>query len=99
MSGLGVTGTQAQPVDTAKQLTGLIASRFPWTNLQGRNGPGVSLRDDLELDSMHLVELQVAIEDHFCVQIDPNDERLLDAFVTLGSLDSYITHLIRRKTP
>lgn len=43
------------------------------------------LADDLELDSLALVELQAAVEDVVGVEFDIDDE-LIDAFTTVGTL-------------
>ena len=44
------------------------------------------------------MELQVAIEDQFRVTFDPTDEEFLDAFVTVGSLETYVHYLLEKDT-
>jgi acyl carrier protein len=77
-----------------EQVVDLIITRFGWAVTGAETGPHTRLREDLDLDSLHLVELQVAVEDRFGVRFDPTDEQLLDAFSTVGSLDAYVRHLL-----
>jgi acyl carrier protein len=79
----------------SSEITRLITEHFAWTSdtppeTQAR------LREDLGLDSLHLVEFQVAIEDAFRVTFDPADEEFLDAFSTIGSLETYVRYLLKR---
>jgi acyl carrier protein len=79
------------------QITQLIAEHFAWVPL---SAPAVDmqLRDGLGLDSLHLVELQVAIEDAFQVVFDPTDDQFLDAFTTIGALETYVRYLLARES-
>jgi acyl carrier protein len=79
------------------QITQLIAKHFAWA-LTGQLTVDTRLREHLDLDSLHLVELQVAIEDQFRVTFDPTDEEFLDAFVTVGALEMYVRYLLERGT-
>jgi len=49
------------------------------------------LGDDLGLDSVHLVDLIVAIEDEFNIRFDPMEVDLVEVFKTVESLVNYIT--------
>lgn len=84
--------------DVVRKIAALVAERFPWTETDGREIADARLREDLDLDSLHLVELQAAVEDHFAVVFDPEDEELLEAFTTVGSLAAYTCRL-RGRTP
>jgi len=52
---------------------------------------GDKLGDDLGLDSVHLVDLTVAIEDEFNIRFDPMEVDLVEVFKTVESLVDYIT--------
>jgi len=79
------------------QIIQLIAEHFTWA-LTEQPTIDTRLREHLDLDSLHLVELQVAIEDQFRVTFDPTDEEFLDAFVTVGSLETYVHYLLEKDT-
>ncbi|HYY09810.1 MAG TPA: phosphopantetheine-binding protein [Kineosporiaceae bacterium] len=78
-----------------QEIVALVAAELSWALPDGPP-PGASarLRDDLLLDSLHLVALQVNVEDHFGVAFDPADEELADAFDTIGSLAQYVRRLL-----
>lgn len=90
--------TRAGPsrAEVKDQIRAIMASNFDWI------GPGAlaaaedstRLRDDLDLDSLHLVSLQVAVEDHFGVAFDPADPQLADAFDSMASLTDYVHYLV-----
>jgi acyl carrier protein len=92
-------GTEPTPAGDAPaistEITRLITEYFAWTS-DTRLARQVRLREDLGLDSLHLVELQVAIEDALRVTFDPADEEFLDAFSTIGSLETYVRYLLKR---
>lgn len=75
------------------RLVGLVEESFPWAAETGALTRAARLREDLELDSIHLVELQVLVEDAFEVRFDPADEGFLDAFDSLGALAAYVARL------
>lgn len=77
---------------TQEQMKGLLTQVFSWIACQDISATS-SLREDLNIDSLHMVELQLAIEDHFGIQLDPLDERLADAFNTVGHLARYVQML------
>lgn len=68
----------------------IIINSFNWitdkdcVTLQSR------LREDLELDSLAIVNLQVQIEDEFGIKFDPIDTDLADVFETVGSLVQFL---------
>lgn len=72
------------------EIAGLISTMFPWCLRYGSPVPQAKLKDDLNLDSLHLVELQVAVEDHFRIRFDPADHDFLGAFTTVGGLAGYV---------
>lgn len=78
------------------EIVELIRSQFAWSLNGTRPNSGTRLREDLDLDSLHLVQLQVALEERFHVVFDAGDEQLLDAFITVGSLATYVQQLINR---
>jgi acyl carrier protein len=77
-----------------REIQEIARARFDWI---GDPSPEADLRRDLALDSLHLVELQVAVEDRFNVIFDPLDEQLVEAFQTIGHLAAYVDHLVRRE--
>jgi len=58
---------------------------------------GSELHRDLGLDSLDIVRLQVAIEDHFDVRFDPIRDDLAEAFLSAGSLLKLIRSLVKGK--
>ena len=74
------------------EVADLIASSFPWALTYADVTPEARLRGDLNLDSLHLVQLQVAVEDQLGIRFDPGDAELLDAFDSVGALGTYAAH-------
>lgn len=93
----GVTAPQTDETDVFHQLVELVSTQFSWTLPPDEMTAETQLREDLDLDSLHIVELQVSIEDRFGVSFDPHDEGLLDAFTTIGSLASYVGYMLQRR--
>ncbi len=94
-------GAPPEPADgdaaIQQQIARLVTEHFDWVPGDGTaERADARLRDDLDLDSLHLVELQVAVEDHFGVIFDPSDEQLIDAFDTIASLGEYVDFLLRK---
>ena len=58
--------------------------------------PEDRLQEDLGLDSVHLVDLIVALEDKFDIHFDPIDVDLTEVFRTIGSLTNYIMDYLSR---
>jgi acyl carrier protein len=83
--------TKHTPAAIEDQIIALARARFDWL---GDIPADADLRGGLDLDSLHLVVLQVAIEDHFRVAFDPLDEQLVEAFRTLRHLASYVEDLL-----
>jgi acyl carrier protein len=81
----GGTGVRADIVQ-------LLSELFSWID-----GGGVAddtrLREDLGLDSLHLVELQVSAEDRLHVRFDPLDDGFFEAFETVGGFSRYVWSL------
>lgn len=72
-----------------QKLIDLMRQEFGW--LDGREvGPGMSLTEDLQLDSVALVHLQVAVEDSFSLRFHPVDDDLMAIFATVGNLAAAI---------
>jgi acyl carrier protein len=92
-----MTRTVPEQQQIEQRIVEYVGGEFPWAIPQSPQppGPGTRLRDDLQLDSLHLVELQVSLEDQFAVAFDPADEGLPDAFDTVGSLAAYVQRLLR----
>ncbi|MFI6999343.1 acyl carrier protein [Nocardia sp. NPDC050175] len=75
---------------TEQRVLSIVQDRFDWNRHPTQTA---DLRSDLGLDSVHLVELQVAVEEHFHVVFDPFDEQLVEAFQTTAHLAAYIDYL------
>jgi acyl carrier protein len=54
------------------------------------------LREDLGLESIAMIDLIVAIEDHFHVYFDPITMNLDEAFRTIGTLNALVDTLIAK---
>jgi acyl carrier protein len=76
--------------ETVAKIDKLVRSRFPWVALPEKDLVSQRFREDLDLDSLHMVELQSVIEDEFGIVFDPEDEDLFDALSTFGALASYV---------
>ncbi len=46
----------------------------------------MSLTDDLGMESLHIVTLQIELEDEFGIQFDPIEDDFFEIFCTVGSL-------------
>jgi len=49
-------------------------------------GPQVRLREDLEMESLQLIELQVELETAFSITFDPIEDDFFEIFQTIGTL-------------
>ena len=58
--------------------------------------PAADLEADLSLDSLAIVELQVALEDRLGVRIDPEDPASISS---LGDLSSVVARAVDRGQP
>jgi acyl carrier protein len=76
--------------DTVAAIGKLIATQFPWVALPAPDLAAQRFREDLDLDSLHMVEFQSVAEDEFGIIFDPDDEDLFDALSTIGALASYV---------
>lgn len=50
------------------------------------SGPHVRLQEDLEMESLQLVELQVELETVFSITFDPIEDDFFEIFQTIGTL-------------
>lgn len=83
-------GRQHPRDDTATRVGAVVQDIFgvPAERLSA----GMELQEGLQLDSLSVVELQVALEDALGVRLDPDDGPM----VTLGDLISAIDRARRR---
>lgn len=75
--------------DTLSRLKSILAEHY---DVDGDVGPEHEFSDDLDLDSLEVVELVQLVEDEFGIEI--NDEELADV-ETVGDLQK----LVDRKNP
>lgn len=68
----------------------ILVELIPSVNEADRILPEHKLREDLELDSLDMVKLQVAVEDSLCMRFDPIEMDLLYVFDTVGSLSAFL---------
>lgn len=93
---LGAAPALSNRASLEREIFAAIATELDWTSAELRQAQmdaGLTLRDDLGLDSLHLVALQVAVEDRYGLAFDPADEQLVDAFDTVASLAKYVEYL------
>lgn len=63
-----------QPPDEKAILAGIAAAARKELGFQGELRPETSLVEDLQLDSIRLLSLAMAVEDHFRIALDAEDE-------------------------
>lgn len=73
-----------------KFIQQILVNLFDWITDANQIFPEHRLREDLELDSVAMVNLQVAIEDEFDIRFDPIETDLAEVFDTVGSLADFI---------
>lgn len=49
-------------------------------------GPNMRLQEDLEMESLQLVELQIELETAFSITFDPIEDDFFEMFQTIGTL-------------
>ena len=77
--------------DIASQLVKqILVDTFDWNTDVNHILPEHRLREDLELDSLAMVNLQVAIEDELGVRFDPIGTDLGHVFETVGTLVDFL---------
>jgi acyl carrier protein len=82
-------GTQAGP-DTFVQVRAVLARTLGIEDREEALGPDTALLGELpELDSLAVVELASALEEHFDIVID-DDDFTGEVFETLGSLAAFV---------
>lgn len=72
-------------------LTGILLELFPRLADMEPILPSHRLRDDLDLDSLDMVNLQIAIEDTFNISFDPIETDIAEAFESVESLANYLS--------
>ena len=72
-----------------EKLSKIIADKLSME--QNKITQDTSLKDDLQADSLDIVEIIMAIEDEFGVQVDDDDAL---GFKTVGDVVEYIEKLI-----
>jgi acyl carrier protein len=60
--------------DSASILAGIAAAARKELDYRGELRPEMSLVEDLQLDSIRLLSLAMAVEDHFRIALDAEDE-------------------------
>lgn len=80
-----------------QSLKRILTLTFPWLTNTDQILPQHRLREDLELDSLAMVNLQVAVEDKFDIHFDPIETDLTDVFETVGSLGDFIENQLAEK--
>jgi len=73
----------------------ILVDAFPWIDDVSSILPEHGLREDLELDSLAMVNLQVAIEDTFAIRFDPIEMDLAEVFETVGSLADFLERYLK----
>lgn len=68
----------------------MLVEIFSWIDGTDPILPEHRLQEDLELDSLAMVNLQVAIEDRFNIRFDPISMDLVEVFETVGSLAGFL---------
>ena len=56
--------------------------------------PESRLQEDLSFDSIHILMLQVALEEIFCFRFNPMEDNFRQIFATVGSIVDYISDLV-----
>jgi acyl carrier protein len=79
-----VSGTRVRA-----DIVELLSELFSWIDSSAVDDD-TRFREDLGLDSLHLVELQVSVEDRLQVRFDPLDDTFVEAFETVGGLSRYV---------
>ena len=78
--------------DISSVIENILKTNFSW--LVTKNILNTDrLREDLELDSLSMVNLQVSLEDRFIFKFDPIEMDLLKIFSTFGSLVDFISSI------
>lgn len=76
--------SRAQIVQGVTEVIGAVVLR----EIEVTN-ENASLFDDLNLDSTSILEVLLGLEDHFRIEVDP-DELDVESFRTIGSLTDYV---------
>lgn len=73
-----------------ERIRRILVNNFNWLSNAKQILPEHRLREDLELDSLGMVNLQVAVEDEFRMRFDPIETDLVEVFRTVGSLVKFL---------
>lgn len=79
---------------TLEMIKMILVDTFSWIDDASRINPEHRLQEDLELDSLALVNLQVAVEDRFDMRFDPISMDLFEVFETVGSLAGFLSERV-----
>lgn len=77
--------------DTFKIIKNILEDNFEWIQVEIHLDH--RLREDLSLDSIAMVNLQVAIEDKFDFRFDPTEMDLVNIFESVNSLVDFLLSL------
>lgn len=75
--------------DSLMILENILRKNFTWLESRPIKQDD-ELREDLELDSLSMVNLQVALEDSLGIRFDPIEMDIFSIFSTVGSLAEFI---------
>ena len=84
------TYSEPSPTMSLEIIKMMLVETFSWIYSANAILPEHRLQEDLELDSLAMVNLQVAIEDRFSIRFDPISMDLVEVFETVGSLASFL---------
>lgn len=76
----------------------ILINNFDWLADIDSILPEHRLRDDLELDSLAMVNLQVALEDELDMRFDPIEIDLAEVFETVESLADFLVSYLGKES-
>ena len=76
--------------ETFMLIKDILVSSCDWLIDPNKITKDSRLREDLELDSLSLVNLQVKLEDELEIRFDPVEMDLTQTFKTVGTLVSFL---------
>jgi acyl carrier protein len=71
------------------KITNLLIDNFDWLH-KDKIFLDSDLREDLQLDSISIINLQILIEDEFDIRFDPIENNLTEIFQTLNTLMKFL---------
>ena len=81
-------------MDSAAILEGIAAAARKELSFTGELRPEIRLVEDLQLDSIRLLSLAMAVEDHFRIALDADDE---GGIATVGDLIAIVERKLGEK--